>query len=257
MKNEHDIVVVDLRCHGRSVVYGDLKLDFRAMAEDLIFTLQRLNIEQAHLVGHSLGGKVVALASILNGSPSNGEKSIRFLSTTMMDISPINYQGTKEFQNVFSCIDFLESSKQSISDSQSRKEAVGIVQREISDPLLSSFLISNLQSKPSGIGFEWRFMVDGIASSRNLIEDFPDTDGKICMHPVLILKGSRSNFVNSSHLSKIKQLFPMYTLATVNAGHWLHSENPEESALKLSNFLQTVERWYKAGGVTHQELSHF
>jgi hypothetical protein len=43
--------VIDSRNHGRSLVNGPLKVDYEAMATDIIDTFDFLNIKDAHFIG--------------------------------------------------------------------------------------------------------------------------------------------------------------------------------------------------------------
>ena len=61
LDGEHDIICMDLRNHGRSSLHGGLKMDYKMMANDILTTIKRLGIERAHIIGHSMGGKVVSL----------------------------------------------------------------------------------------------------------------------------------------------------------------------------------------------------
>ena len=43
----------------------------------------------------------------------------------------------------------------------------------------------------------------------------------------VFLRGSRSGYVNeSTHARLIKQHFPRATIATLDAGHWVHHDQP-------------------------------
>ena len=47
--------------------------------------------------------------------------------------------------------------------------------------------------------------------------------------PVLWVAGSESDYVSEAQLPLMSQLFPRVELRTVQgAGHWVHSEKPEE-----------------------------
>lgn len=60
LENEARLIMPDLRGHGRSPVEGRVS-SMRLMAEDVVRLLDRLNIDQAIVVGQSMGG-YVALA---------------------------------------------------------------------------------------------------------------------------------------------------------------------------------------------------
>ena len=59
------VVAVDLRNHGRSPHAEGMS--YSAMSQDVLAALDKLGIEQAHILGHSMGGKVAAVAALLCG----------------------------------------------------------------------------------------------------------------------------------------------------------------------------------------------
>ena len=243
LENAHDIVVIDLPLHGRSVALGNTLIDFQAIAKDVLFTLQKLGVTSCHLIGHSLGGKCVAQASLLS---QKSDSPLEVLSTTLIDISPIAYE-SEDFSGVLSTIDFLSSTREEFSSAASRQDAMSVIQKSVEDKTLQQFLMSNLQPRSSGVGFDWKFLVDGIASSKERILGFPlSPDGPTSFsRPVLLLKGSKSRFIKSSHMAAISELFPLFTLATIDAGHWLHQEKPEESASAIAKFLGKVREFHE------------
>ena len=67
------VVCLDLRNHGRTAVgHGARSMDYRAMALDVQHTLQVLGVRRAHVVGHSMGGKVAAALALLPQYPYYG-----------------------------------------------------------------------------------------------------------------------------------------------------------------------------------------
>lgn len=252
LENAHDIIVIDLPLHGRSVALGDTLLDFQAIARDVVFTLQKLGVTSCHLIGHSLGGKCVAQASLLS---QQSDSTLEVLSTTLIDISPVVYE-PDDFSGVLSTIDFLSSTREDFSSAASRQDALNVIQKSIEEKSLQQFLLSNLQPRSSGVGFDWKFLVDGIESSKERILGFPlSPDGPTSFtRPVLVLKGTKSKFIKSSHMAAISELFPLFTLATIDAGHWLHQEKPDESASIIAKFLGKVREFHEKSTQTHHKV---
>ena len=76
------VVLVDLRNHGRSswaVIH-----DYTSMAQDVLETMDYLEIKEAHIIGHSMGGKTAMLFAV--NYPNLVDKLI------IVDISPKSYQ---------------------------------------------------------------------------------------------------------------------------------------------------------------------
>jgi len=99
-----DIICIDLRNHGRTAAaYGSLEMNYRLMANDVLMTLNTLRIKSAHIIGHSMGGKLAAALSVINTQHNllnSGVNSIDILSVTMMDISPVDYSKESAFEDV-------------------------------------------------------------------------------------------------------------------------------------------------------------
>ena len=75
LHSNHDVIVMDLRGHGRTnngISMTEVAIDserslslaYEAMAQDVIDTLAYLGISRVHLVGHSMGGKVAAAIAL-------------------------------------------------------------------------------------------------------------------------------------------------------------------------------------------------
>ena len=66
--SEHfNVINVDLRNHGLSP-HSD-EMNYPAMAQDIVELLAHLNIDKAHLVGHSMGGKVAMELALTHPEP--------------------------------------------------------------------------------------------------------------------------------------------------------------------------------------------
>ncbi len=126
----------------------------------------------------------------------------------------------------------------------------------ITDEAMTAFLLSNIQGAvtpmqniaddvclpSSKLGFEWKFLVDGINMSMDNIADFPFTSNQYVFDkPCLVYKAGNSQFVRPHHLEQIKQLFPSYNYVQEKGSHhWMHISHPEESTNKLINFYKFV-----------------
>ena len=164
-----------------------------------------------HLVGHSLGGKVAAMAALeqadqdAHGSIKRKEEStIKILSLTMIDVSPVDYAEDESFAEVFRTLDIVDElhthlplvgkSVQPSEDSDGSSGSEDIVRRglntrvvlsdlvgeRVSDPMLKAFLLANIQPKESvkegvknpgigGLDDNIRAIMKRIASSRERI----------------------------------------------------------------------------------------
>lgn len=78
--NDHNIIEVDMRNHGLSP--RDPVMNYPAMAQDLVDTLDAQQIDKATFIGHSMGGKaVMALTALAPIASINWWRSISHRST--------------------------------------------------------------------------------------------------------------------------------------------------------------------------------
>eukprot|EP01031_Cornospumella_fuschlensis_P053248 gene53248-65041_t len=177
---------MDLRNHGRSSLYGTMPVLRGNMAEDVLHTLDVLNIQQCHLVGHSMGGKVAALATL----QQQHRKVVESLS--ILDISPVEYK-PEDFTHVQETINKLHDITDAIkSSSLAKNQLSAIVGQSFSDPSLAQFILSNVVKTPSG--HKWTFNVDALADHLIDVLAF-EYSGSPSNVPTLILKAGQSEFV--------------------------------------------------------------
>jgi pimeloyl-ACP methyl ester carboxylesterase len=77
----YHVIALDERGHGRSGKPYDAKAYGREMAADVIRLMDHLHVNQAHIVGYSLGGRISALAVALHPE--------RFLTATFGGSTPV------------------------------------------------------------------------------------------------------------------------------------------------------------------------
>ena len=93
------VVAVDLRNHGRSPHAEGMS--YSAMSQDVLAALDKLGIEQAHILGHSMGGKVAI--TLARQAPQ------RCLSLMVADIAPVAYQHGHD--DVFAALEQVRKGK--------------------------------------------------------------------------------------------------------------------------------------------------
>ena len=194
--------------------------------------------------------------STISSSPSSSSSSSsdsnnlpEILSLSILDISPIAYS-TDDFRSVIDTVGALKRISGAFgNESVEKKDIVALVNAAIEGKTMQNFIASNLlpcnEEK-----FRWSFNIHRIHDSMTTILDFPaaasSSPGRFG-GPTMILKGSQSNFVRSSHFKEVEKLFPNYFLVSVReAGHWLHVDQPEDTAERVARFLQSVKQFYAA-----------
>ena len=144
-------------------------------------------------------------------------------------ISPFRYRAL--YTNVF---DMLR--KLNISELKSRSDADRELAEHIPDRLLRLFLLKNISRNDSG-GFFWKINLDALAGNYHKIWDSIDTSRKY-EGPVLFMEGELSNAEIKLQFNEIEKTFPLAEYVMVKkAGHWIHSEKPDEFYRKVKNFI--------------------
>lgn len=214
--------LIDLRNHGKSFHSENMSHD--DLAYDISHYMAHHNIEKAHLLGHSLGGKAVMQFAI--NYPSKVEKLI------VADIAPKAYpphhQGiTKALESVdFNVI-------------KSRQEAEEILAQYIPEKSVILFLAKNLywEDLAGEKKLSWRFNLKTLSEKYN---EFVSNAVKygVFTGETLFVAGAKSNYILPQDGFLIKQQFPQAKIIKIqDAGHWLQAENPEDFNAEVKKFL--------------------
>ncbi|MCS5588205.1 MAG: alpha/beta fold hydrolase [Porticoccaceae bacterium] len=213
------VLSVDLRNHGDSP--HEQSMDLQLMAADIVELMDDLALGTAHLVGHSMGGKV-AMQLAMNYPQ-------RVDSLLVADIAPADYP-----QQNINVINALASiSKVSI---ESRKMADNELVRYQIDAPTRAFILKGLRRESNG-QFVLKFNLSSIVANYARKLALAPV-GQPYTGPSLFLKGQTSAYIQDKHIPVIESLFPQSTLQVVQgAGHWLHAEKPDDFNNLVSAFL--------------------
>ena len=84
LADSHTVHCVDLRNHGASP-WAD-SMEYTEMADDVLLLMDRLELKQAKLIGHSMGGKTAMALALLHPQ--------RVSRLVVVDIAPLSYADT-------------------------------------------------------------------------------------------------------------------------------------------------------------------
>lgn len=210
---------VDLPDHGRSPWSDECSID--SYAETLMGWLANTIAEPAHLVGHSLGGKVAM--AIARQRPALVAKLV------ILDIAAIDYPSRHD--SVFRALRAVEQASLA-----SRSEARALMTTILDEPRTADFLLTNAVVDPDA-GLQWRFNLNGIQSGyANFLVAGYYPNG--FTGPTLLMRGAQSDYVSDESIEKMKDLFPLLSAITIDsAGHWLHQEQTESVLQAMRTFL--------------------
>jgi len=218
LSEHYHVYNLDLRNHGASP-HNDV-MDYPAMAEDVREFMDGMAIQKAVLMGHSMGGKVAMLFSLLYPD--------RIAKLIIADIAPKAYQHS--FDPLINALKALP-----LASIKNRKQAEEILAPDIAELSYRQFLLQNLILE-DGV-YTWRIDLDVFKKAAPAIVGFPDvTDIGAYTGAALFLAGGNSNYVTASD---IKRTFPNADFKKIaQAGHWLHVQQPASYVAHVLEFLQ-------------------
>jgi len=222
LATDYTVIVPDLRNHGASPHDADMR--YESMTADVISLLNRLGINDAIWVGHSMGGKVAMTAALKDPS--------RVRALAVVDMAPVTY--THNFDDVLAGFDAVD-----LSVVQSRKEADQQMSQVISSAALRGFLLQNLQRDQQG--YQWELGLEHLRAAVSSITGFDQPQSKFEQEAVFI-PGSESHYVTEQNWLVIREHFPRASKCMVQgAGHWVYADKPQEFMHCLHQFLQALD----------------
>ena len=219
LQSQFAVYSVDLPNHGRS---GRLpNPDLPAMAQCLCDWMDTQGLSQAHLVGHSLGGKVAMQLALCHPG--------RVQSLAVADIAPVPY--TAQHEAVFAALEAVAA-----KHCTSREEAGVVLASHLHEKAVVQFLLTSLQRDAAG-QWVWRFDLRGLRAAYPALLAAP-WPGRVYPGPVLFIRGGDSNYIEASYWPIIQAFFPAATLSVMtDCGHWLHVQHPQQFNGIVSHFL--------------------
>ncbi len=211
---DRTLLQIDLRNHGLSPRSDEM--NYPAMAQDVLESLDEYGFEKAIIIGHSMGGKVaMALTAI---APERIDKLV------LIDIAPVDYQ-VRRHDEIFAAINAVSK-----AGAKTRQDAAALMRAYVKEEGVIQFL---LKSFAEG---EWKFNVPALWQQYDHIvgwQPVPAWD-----HPALFIRGGASPYVDETHRDALLAQFPQARAHVVaGAGHWVHAEKPEAVLRAIHRFI--------------------
>ncbi len=216
------VTLIDLPNHGKSA--WTEHFSYPDMAHDVAALLENQGGGASYsVVGHSMGGKVAMMLALLR--PELVER------LCVVDVSPAQTSQVGTFAGFVAAMRAID-----LSALPGRAEADRQLAPAVPDPGVRSFLLQNLRR--SGSGWRWQLNLELLGDRLDEMSKWPDMSGHRYPGPVLWIAGSTSDYVRPEHAAGMRELFPRARLVTIkNAGHWVHSEQPDVFRSTIRRFL--------------------
>ena len=213
------VFLLDLRNHGHSP-HGEA-FSYDAMAADVREFMDNQQTGAAHLLGHSMGAKVVMRFSQLH------PEAVRRLVS--VDMSPREYP--PRFDTLMDAMLAVDLAK-----FQRRDEVDKALLATIPDKTMRQFLLKNLGRDGAGQMF-WKPNLASIRANYGNLRAALPTATRVGL-PALFIRSGNSDYIRDDDAKLIRELFPNVVIQTIaGAGHWVHADAPDELTEIVTRFL--------------------
>ncbi|MDX1445239.1 alpha/beta fold hydrolase [Lishizhenia sp.] len=204
-----EVYLVDQRNHGHSDWSDAFNYDL--LAEDLKELIDDEGIEDAYILGHSMGGKTAMFFA------QKYPELIEKLIVVDMGIKsyPSHHGPILEGLNALD-LDVIKT----------RGAAAKEMAKYVENEATRMFLLKNLYWKEKG-QLGWRINIPVLeAKMSEILVPLPKGE---CFVPTLFMRGGLSGYILEEDYDSIHEAFPDSEIRTIeNAGHWIHAEAPKE-----------------------------
>lgn len=217
----YEVFIPDQRNHGQSP--HSPVFNYLALVDDLFEFIDEHELDDAVILGHSMGGKVAMRFALEN--PDYVSKMI------VVDISMRAYAARPHHKNIIKAMKNVDFKKV-----HSRKGVEEILAKDISDQKIRLFVMKNLH-RINQTDFQWRLYIDGIWDNLDLMFDGINVD-EAFLKSSLFIRGGASDYILEEDIPAIDKAFPQNKLFTIpNATHWVHAETPDLFYQYVRSFL--------------------
>ncbi len=210
LSDAFDVVLVDQRDHGRSP-HTD-RITYPLMADDVAHLIGELGLQDAVVVGHSMGGKTGMV--LAQRHPALVHKLV------VIDMGPREYPPHRH-AHILRALTTCD-----LAQLRGRREVEEHLTAHIPEPGVVQFLMKGLFWAATE-RLDWRFNVPLIA--RDITDILAPAGPEVVRIPTLFIRGGQSDYITREDLPQLREQFPRAQVETIDfAGHWVHVQAPDE-----------------------------
>ena len=227
LSENFEVFLLDQRNHGKSP--HNQNIDYDILADDLHNFITVNSISKPILMGHSMGGKVVMKYA--------KDHSEDIKSIIIIDIAPKTYNINSPSSKLINAI-IDNMINVDFNHIKNRTDVENILSGNIKDIRILLFILKNLKRNTDNT-YKWAINIKSIKDNFNnfLQSPFENNKNKIDI-PTLFLRGAKSDYITFEDILLIKNIFSSSQIITIpDAGHWIHTEQPELLISTIKLFL--------------------
>jgi len=227
LRPDLQFVLIDLRNHGRSPHYSDENTLLQT-AMEVLELQQELGSFEA-IIGHSFGGKVALQIANIPFFNEIEQYWILDSSPGIVDIDPRDPLEVSQVLNVLRSIE-LPVERRIMVKEQLMQKGLSL--------MLAQWMTTNLKKEKDG--YRWKFNLQGV---QEMIQDYFEQDlWTILEDPSLdfdvhFVRATQSDRWDQKSIERLDQTPERSTIHHLDAGHWVHVDNPEGLSQILSQNL--------------------
>jgi len=216
------VFALDLRNHGES--FHAWEMDYATLAADVLAWMDEEGIERAHVLGHSMGGKVAMRLAM--------DHADRVRRLVVVDIAPRAYPGSHG-------LNFGAMRRIDPAAVRSRSEAEELIAHDVLDWGMRQFLLTNLERRKEGVGFRWVIHLEALTAALPVLEASSLRAGETHAGEVLFVVGGRSSYFLPGDEDGVRRHFPQVQWLRLEAsGHNPHFDAREDFVCAVAGFLR-------------------
>ncbi len=219
LAEKYHVYALDLRNHGHSPHAAEMNYPLMAVDVEKFFKTQGL--ADAHVIGHSMGGKVAMQFAL--------DYPARVKKLVVVDMAPRAYARTHDA--IFAALLALD-----LTAYQTRQQLEDALAGEVPSLNLRRFLLKNLGRDEAG-KFVWKMNLAGVAGNYARLGE-PLNLQIIYTKPTLFIRGGQSDYIGTTDAAEIQRYFTAAQIQTIAAAnHWVHADAPAEFLRLAMDFL--------------------